>query len=40
MVLTLRYVLYGSQKKNFALHSISRLVLYNLGGECLLRGTD
>jgi hypothetical protein len=24
----------------FALHNISRMILYNWGGECLLRGTD
>ena len=41
MVLTLCLcVVYGYQKKQrlFALHNINRLVLYNPGGECLLRG--
>ena len=41
MVLTLCLcVVYGYQKKQrlFALHNINRLVLYNRGGECLLRG--
>jgi len=29
----------SEQTATFALHNISRLVLYNQGGECLLRGT-
>jgi len=28
------------QTATFALHTISRLVLYNRGGGCLLCGTD
>jgi len=30
----------SEQTATFSLHNISRLVLYNRGGECLLRGTD
>jgi hypothetical protein len=40
MVLTLRLCFVRiSQAATFALRNISRLVLYNRGGECLLRGT-
>ena len=42
MVLTiyLSFVGISEQRATFPLHSISRLVLYNQGGECLQRGTD
>ena len=42
MVLTLRlyvFVRFSEQTATFALYNLSRLVLYNRGGECLLRGT-
>jgi len=34
------FVRLSQQKATFALHNISRPVLYNRGGECLQRGTD
>jgi len=33
------FVRISQQTGTFVLHDISRLVLYNRGGECLLRGT-
>jgi len=33
------FVWIAEQTASFALHNISRLILYNRGGECLLRGT-
>jgi hypothetical protein len=40
-VLTLRWLLCTDLRTaTFALRNISRVVLYNRGGECLLRGTD
>jgi len=44
MVFTLVYVFCSVRisqlTATFALHNFSRLVLYNRGGGCLLRGTD
>jgi len=43
MCLTLRvcvFVRISEQTATFALHNISRTVLYNRGGQCLLHGTD
>jgi hypothetical protein len=34
------FVRISEQTETFALHGISISALYNLGGECLLRGTD
>jgi len=33
------FVQISEQTTTFSLHNISRLVLYNRGGECLLCGT-
>ena len=40
LTLRLRFVRIAQQTATFALHSISRLVLYNRGGQFLQCGTD